>query len=225
MHDSRSHPFLIEYPYSAVVRAYRAGVIRLYCHIRAHILRNRILREVGQYIPIEGEVTELGCGFGLFANCFAKSRGDCVFNGCDLNAGRIEEAERAARALGIENVRFHVGDAVAYVAGMDAQDCIYMLDLVHHLPPDEVEGFVGASWQQLKPGGILLVKDVSDRPFLKMAFTWLLDVLMTRGEMPYYRSPAQFVELLAPLGGRVVIHYLDDYLPYPHVLYVVHKPC
>ncbi|MBI1319580.1 MAG: methyltransferase domain-containing protein [Candidatus Hydrogenedens sp.] len=224
MPQASNHPFLIEYPYREVVGAYRAGAIRLYCHIRAHILRNRILREVGQYIPFAGRVTELGCGFGLFANCLAKSRSDCVFKGCDLNAGRIQEASNVSKTLGIDNIEFHAGDAVAYVESMEEQDCIYMLDLVHHLPPDQVDRFINTSWKHLKPGGLLVIKDVSNKPYFKMAFTWILDVLMTRGEIPYYRSPEAFIELLSPLGGRIVVHYLDDYLPYPHVMYVVHKP-
>ena len=59
----RVYPFLIDYPMGVVVRAYPPGLIRLYCAIRSHILRNRILAEIGQYIPFAGNVLELGCGF------------------------------------------------------------------------------------------------------------------------------------------------------------------
>lgn len=221
---SVSHPFLTEYPFHEVINSYQAGAIRLYCHIRAHILRTRILRELGQYVPMKGKVSELGCGFGLFANCFALSRPDCTFTCCDLSEGRIAEANRVVERLGMENIEFHHADAVEFSAKLPPQDCVYMLDLVHHLPPDKVEEFIRNSWNLVRPGGCMLIKDVSDRPWPKMAFTWILDVLMTKGEFPNYLSPEDFLRLLVPLGGRIVVHYLDDYLPYPHLLYVVNKP-
>jgi len=72
--SAEPHPFLIDYPLGRVVAAYPQGIIRLYCHIRAHILRSRILAEVGQFLTDEGRVLELGCGFGLFGNCFGMTR-------------------------------------------------------------------------------------------------------------------------------------------------------
>lgn len=218
------HPFLVVHPFRRVVDAYRAGPIRIYCRIRAQILRDRMLREIGQYLPHQGDIAELGCGFGLFCLCFASVRPEARFIGCDLNSGRIGEAKAVAERLAITNVQFHAGDAVAFSKSLPPQDCVYMLDLVHHLPPAEVDGFIQAAWDALRPAGTLIIKDVSDRPWLKMAFTWILDVIMTKGEFPDYHGPERFLRLLTGMGGRVHAHYLDDMLPYPHVLYVAHKP-
>lgn len=217
------HPFLINYPFREVVGAYTAGPIRLYCHIRAHILRNRILREVGQYVPFAGSVAELGCGFGLFANCFAMTRPQTTFTCCDLSAGRIEEANRVANRLALPNITFQAEDAITFLEKLPPQDCIYMLDLVHHLPPEAVDQFLSDVWDHVNSGGLLLVKDVADKPFPKMAFTWLLDVAMTKGEVPNYLAPERFIQLLARGAASISVHYLDDYLPYPHVLYVARK--
>lgn len=218
------HPFLVVHPFRRVVDAYRAGPIRIYCRIRAQILRDRLLREIGQYLPQQGDITELGCGFGLFCLCFAAVRPEARFTGCDLNQGRIAEAKNVAERLSLTNVQFHAGDAVAFAKSLPQQDCVYMLDLVHHLPPAEVNSFVQAAWDSLRPGGTLIIKDVSDRPWLKMAFTWILDVIMTKGEFPDYHGPERFLKLLTGMGGTVHAHYLDDVLPYPHVLYVANKP-
>ena len=218
------HPFLTPHPFKEVVSAYSAGPIRWYCRIRGQILRDRLLREIGQYIPQEGNITELGCGFGLFCICFASVRKNATFVGCDLSAGRIAEARNVVQRLGMTNVTFHAGDAVAFGKTLPPQNCIYMLDLVHHLPPKEVDDFVKCAWDTLAPGGTLIIKDVSDRPFLKMAFTWILDVIMTKGEFPDYHGPERFLSLLEGMGAKAHAHYLDDMLPYPHVLYVAQKP-
>ncbi len=218
------HPFLIDYPLGDIVAAYPSGVIRLYCHIRAHILRNRILAEVGQYLPSEGGVLEMGCGFGLFGNAFALTRPDATFTCVDLNERRIQHAQNAAKKLGIENVTFHAGNATESIESQPQQRCIYMLDLIHHLPPESVTSFIRTCWDHVEPGGKLIVKDVADRPWFKCAFTWILDVLMTKGEIPNYLSVQQFLDHFDALGANVSVHCLDDYLPFPHVLYVCRKP-
>lgn len=217
------HPFLRNYPFYRVVAAYPGWLNRVYCRIRAHILRERILREIGQYVPDTGNIAELGCGFGLFSICMAMTRPEAQFQSCDLSAGRIAEAKAVADKLQVTNVRFHAADATTFVHTLAECDAIYMFDLIHHLPPEQVEAFVADIWRKIKPGGRLIIKDVNNHPWHKMAFTWILDVLMTRGELPHYLSEAAFLELLLPHSSEVTIHVLDDYLPYPHVLYVLHK--
>jgi hypothetical protein len=57
-----------------------------------------------------------------------------------------------------------------------------------------------------------------------MAFTWLLDVLMTKGERPHYWSRADLTDALRAIGFSVVRLPMVDVLPYPHELYVCMKP-
>ncbi len=72
------------------------------------------------------------------------------------------------------------------------------------------------------PDGILLVKDVADRPRYKMLFTLLLDRLMVGFEPIRYWPPHELTDLLTTLGFDVVRHRMTDFLPYPHILYVAH---
>lgn len=220
----RKHPFLIDYPMNRVLRAYPPGLIRLYCIIRSHILRNHILAEIGQYIPDSGNVLELGCGFGLFSNCFGMSHPGVAFHCVDKSEGRIQKARAVAAQCHVENVTFVCADAREAIDATPRLDCIFMFDLVHHLPPGSIEPFLEHCWSALKPGGLLIVKDVSDRPWHKMAFTWILDVLMTLGERPHYLSPERFLGIFTSFGAEVRVHRINDYLPYPHILYICAKP-
>jgi len=222
--DDSQNPFLFEYSFKEVVGAHKPGLIRIYCHIRAHILRARLLREVGQYVPTKGDVAELGCGFGLFTTCFAISRPQANFHGCDLSEGRIREAKRVAQQLNVENLEFVHENALTYIEKIRDLQCVYMLDLLHHLPPEAVEEFLSVVWANIRPGGVLVIKDVSDKPWLKCAFTWILDVLMTKGEFPHYIPPPRLIAMLEKFGKPVRVHHLDDYLPYPHMLYILYKP-
>ena len=57
-----------------------------------------------------------------------------------------------------------------------------------------------------------------------MAFTWLLDYLMTRGERPEYWRACELTRELHEMGFSVFHYAMVDLLPYSHVLYVCRKP-
>ena len=44
-----------------IIRAYDDPIIRAYCWGRFGILRQRFLDEIGQYLPGEGVVLDIGC--------------------------------------------------------------------------------------------------------------------------------------------------------------------
>ncbi|MBI2161034.1 MAG: hypothetical protein HYU25_11790 [Candidatus Rokubacteria bacterium] len=46
-----------------IIGAYDDRVVRAYCWARFWILRQRLLDEIGQYLPESGEVLDIGCGF------------------------------------------------------------------------------------------------------------------------------------------------------------------
>ena len=98
-----------------------------------------------------------------------------------------------------------------------------MLDLVHHLPKDDVRIFLNQVRDGLTPDGILLVKEVEDRPRWKMWFTLLLDRLMVGGEPIYYWPEFELTQLLSELGFEVRHHRMRGFLPYPHILYICKK--
>ena len=57
----------------SIVGSYDDLVIRLYSRVRFTILRQIFLEEIGQYLPKQGRVLDLGCGFGFFSLYFAAS--------------------------------------------------------------------------------------------------------------------------------------------------------
>ncbi len=129
-------------------------------------------------------------------------------------------AQRCCSALGVDNANFEACNALEW-RGDRVFDAIYMLDLVHHLPQEKVPEFLKDVRDLLRPGGRLLLKDVSDRPHYKRLFTLALDRLMIGFNEPVrYWPPSELVDLLEGLGFDVKQHAMNDYLPYPHVLYI-----
>jgi SAM-dependent methyltransferase len=202
-----------------IVRAYDDPVIRLYCWARFGILRQRFLDEIGQYLPPSGEVLDIGCGFGLFSLYYASTGRGRFLRGLDVNARRIAVARRAAARLSIDNVAYTVGDARDFKADGEVA-AAYMLDIVHHVPPETVPPLLAQLRRALAPGGHLLVKDVDTRPAPKRWFTWALDKAMAPGAPVRYWSGDELGALLESTGFRVRRHLMVDWLPYPHILYV-----
>lgn len=203
----------------AVTDTYTNLAVWLYSKIRFLILRQSFLDEIGQYLPRNGRVLDLGCGFGLFSLYFALRKPTCQITGVDLSEHRIRQARESAEKLSLANVTYHVGNALDVQYG-ERFDVIYMLDLVHHLPAEKVPAFFERTRALLNSDGILLVKDVADRPRYKMLFTLLLDRLMVGREPVHYWPPAQLSGQLEDLGFSVKIHRMTDFLPYPHILYI-----
>lgn len=206
-------------PINAIVASYRDPVIKAYSQVRFIILRQAFLEELDQWLPKEGRVLDLGSGFGLFSLYFATTQPKRHVVGVELNAKRVKEAQRSAEQLGLRNVEYHNADVLEWEAAGQF-DAIYMLDVVHHLPREGVQSFLGRLSKLLKPGGIMLIKDVSDRPRYKMWVTLALDRLMVGREPIHYWSPQVLAELLTGLGFEVKRHTMNDVLPYPHVLYI-----
>src|SRR4030095_10474748 len=153
-------------------------VLRASCGARVRTLPHRSLDEIGQYLPESGPVLDIGCGFGLFSLYYAATGPGRFIRGLDVNAQRIALARRAATRLGIDNVAYEEGDARAF-KGDGEVAAAYMLDIVHHIPPETVPPLLSRLYTCLSPGGVLLVKDVDTRPAPKRWFTWALDRLMS----------------------------------------------
>jgi 2-polyprenyl-6-hydroxyphenyl methylase/3-demethylubiquinone-9 3-methyltransferase len=206
-----------------IVKTYDNWIIRAYSQIRFVILRQSFLEEIDQYLPRVGRILDLGCGFGLFSLYFAAQSQERNVMGIDLDRKRIQYARTSAARLGLSNVEYMVGDAAEWVTEEEF-DAIYMLDLVHHLPQHYISEFLHRIFARLRAGGVLLIKDVEDRPRWKMLFTLLLDRLMVGSEPIHYWSAPELIALLEQVGFSVVKHRMKDFLPYPHVLYVCRAP-
>jgi ubiquinone/menaquinone biosynthesis C-methylase UbiE len=202
-----------------IIRAYDDPIVRAYCWARFGILRQRFLDEIGQYLPAEGPVLDIGCGFGLFSLYYAATQPRRFVRGLDVNGRRVALARRAAARLGLDNVAYEESDARDF-KGDGEVSAAYMLDIVHHVPPASVPPLLRTLRRVLPAGGRLLVKDVDTHPAAKCWFTWALDKAMTPTTPVHYWSADRLAAALHAAGFTVHRHLMVDWLPYPHVLYV-----
>lgn len=205
-----------------IIRGYGSPVIRAYCRLRFEIMKLRFLEEIDQYLPREGSILDIGCGFGLFSLYFASVAPRRELFGVDLSARRIEAARRCAERMRLRNLHYTTGDA-GTCPFPENLTSVYMLDLLHHLPSELVLPLLTRIGDVLSPGGVLLVKDVDTSPAYKRWFTLALDRLMVGFEPIRYWSAREMISMMEASGFRVFTHEMRDILPYPHRLYIGRK--
>ena len=206
-----------------IISAY-SGIVRFYAFIRFKIIRLRFLEEIEQYLPDEGDILDLGCGFGLFAMYMALSKPHARVIGLDINPQRLEMARAAAATLQIPNVSFQQQDLRDWRPA-EPIAAAYALDGFHHIPVESGNRLLLDLFSRLKSGGRFLLKDIDTSPRWMLWFTYILDALMSPRDDYYYRSASDWQRQLGASGFEPVYrHFLWDVLPYPHVLFICDKP-
>lgn len=205
-----------------IIAAYDSPIVRGYSQVRFTIININILHILSLCLRGKRRVLDIGCGFGLFGCYFSAVYPDISYHGYDLNPARIDMARLAAQRLGLTNTSFTLGDARTLPLAHEF-DAIITLDLFHHIDDAAKLRLLEQCAAHLSPGGRLIIKDVTRHPLHKLAFTWALDVLMTRSNDMWYWSEAMFHETLQRFFVRTDTFPISDWLPYPHIVYLAEK--
>src|SRR5262245_2331091 len=114
-------------------------------------------------IPTDARCLDVGCGGGDVTVALAAraSRGNVL--GTDLDDTQLDLARGEARAAGLTNVEYRVGDVMTPPTGDDlgAYDVVYIRFVLTHLPGPA--GAVANATAQLAFGGVLIVEDIDFR--------------------------------------------------------------
>jgi 2-polyprenyl-3-methyl-5-hydroxy-6-metoxy-1,4-benzoquinol methylase len=168
-------------------------------------------------LPAEGRLLDIGCGFGLWTAYFAQMAPARRILGIDRSARRIQVARDVARALSLD-AEFLASD-VRDAPLEGSFDGAYVLDVLHHIPHDDQCAVLERLRAKLRPGGVLVIKDITTEPYHELKFTELLDRMMVGPDEPLaYRHHEEWRALLEELGFSVRVVRVPDVLPYPHVV-------
>lgn len=180
------------------------------------------LARVLDAMPDSGRMLDVGCGHGLFANAMALGSAQRQVLGVDPSGAKIAVARGSS--AGLPNVRFEQG-LVQDVQERDF-DGISILDVLYLLPIEEKLAVLRACRERISPNGVLVLKTNDTRPPWKYRVARLQEQLMTglgltlgHGEL-HFMSREQNAGLLELAGFQPRIVDLNNWLPYPHVMFV-----
>jgi 2-polyprenyl-6-hydroxyphenyl methylase/3-demethylubiquinone-9 3-methyltransferase len=194
---------------------------RLFVRARAFLSD---LPQIERHAPREGAILDLGCGHGLVANLLAIGSPARDVTGIDIDAQKIEAAQRTVRAR--HNVRFLVADATTYDGGPYA--AITVADVFYLIPPPLQRELLAACARMLAPGGMLIWKSQVRHPRWKYAITrgqeWLMTSLgPTQGHGLYFLDTDESLDALRAAGLLPVTITPRSWRPYTDVLFLAQK--
>lgn len=198
--------------------SYDSALIRSYVWARFVIIHIDLLDLMDRLLPKSGKILDMGCGFGLFSLFLASRSPERKLYGVDLSGRRIEAARKAAKKLGLENASFEQADLRDFTV-KDEWDGIFTLDLLHHVEPNARLDFLKAARAHLHSEGALVIKDITTRPWMKMAFTWILDQAVAGPCRVWYQHHDRQAEELRSLGFETQFRQISDRLPYSHIVF------
>ena len=169
------------------------------------------------HVPTEGTIVDLGCGHGVLANYVALRSPRRRVIGFDLSEHRIA----VAASLGLANAEFRCQDL--FEAEPIPCQAIVVADVLHHLPSYEAgDELLARCCERLPADGLLVVKEIVQRPLWKYLCTQPVDFLFYKGKVRF-RSPEQFAALFERLGLEAQLVPLHAWRPLSHAMYLCRK--
>ena len=172
-------------------RSYRQGplVPRLMTRYRPFICPFELMIA---RVPSGARVLDAACGGGLFLFLLGTSGNLCPRPGAsvgfDLSPGSLDLARAAAAHAGLEMIRFERADMLAEWPRGDEDglfDVVSVVDAMHHLPLAARRGAIQSAAARIRPGGILLYKDMCRSPAWRALANWAHDLIVARQWIHY----------------------------------------
>jgi SAM-dependent methyltransferase len=133
-------------------------------------------------------VLDIGCGAGLFLALLAGAVPDLKGIGFDSSELAIETATRMAeqaKRLGSRATLRFIRLDVAEPWPEGLFDVVSLVDVLHHIPPTDQKSVFQRATERVKVGGVLLYKDMANRPVFHAGMNRLHDLLLARQWIHY----------------------------------------
>ena len=188
---------------------------RLYAFLRFLILP---IAKIEQYIPKEGNILDIGCGYGLTSFYLALNSSKRFVLGLELNQNRVILASKINH---LKNLRFQTANLTGNIK--KTFDVILAVDLLPHLSKsDQMKLIIDAS-KLTKSGKLLIIKDINRKFVFGYFWNFVHDLLIPRSFQLNYLTSETIIGTAKITGFSLMeTHHLDNFF-YPHILYVFKK--
>jgi 1-acyl-sn-glycerol-3-phosphate acyltransferase len=123
--------------------------------LRIKMNNEKYYQPYNELIPREGEILDLGCGYGFMSYMLSMTSPSRKITGVDHDEEKIRIA--ANGFLKNKNINFFCEDITRYPFGN--KDAIILIDVLHYISQKNQEEVLLHCFERLNPGGMILVKD------------------------------------------------------------------
>jgi 2-polyprenyl-3-methyl-5-hydroxy-6-metoxy-1,4-benzoquinol methylase len=185
------------------------------------------LGAVIQRVPPGSSVLDIGCGAGLLILGLAVTGRASSAVGVDTSASAIAVATKAAQSLpelGVasgERFQFRCVKSMEDWPG-GPFDVVTLVDVLHHVSPLQRDATLARAAGRVRPGGLLIYKDMRTRPRWRAWANRLHDLLLAR-QWVHHVPPESVEARCAELGMRLIAKAHYNRWVYGHVMMVFRK--
>ena len=170
-----------------------------------------------EHVPQDCSVLDVGCGGGLWLLLLSRSGRISSGVGFDVRADKTESANSIKNED--DNLEFiQLGIDDNWPNG--SFDCLTMIDVLHHVPLEQHNDFLGRI-EQARAKRIVF-KDIDPASGFKSFMNTVHDVVLSH-QVPKYSKRAGVVECFEGMGYAIVENLRCDMLWYSHYLIVAEK--
>lgn len=144
-----------EYHFNRLLRNYLYKGPILEWYLRIKVKMEDYYRFFHELLPLEGRITDMGCGYGFLPYMLTYLSEQRVVTGIDYDEEKINVASKSITKG--KNLEFFHGDAVYW--DYEKSDAIILNDILHYLPQDDQQRVIRKSVEALNPEGILVIRD------------------------------------------------------------------
>ena len=211
--------------YEALIQnyIYKGPVVEWYIRIKVKMERN--YRLFNRLIPVQGQITDIGCGFGPLCYMLSLLSEDREILGIDYDEDKIALAQHGW--LRNEHLQFRHGNALEYP--LPESDVFILNDMLHYMSYEHQRTLLLKCADRLRSQGMIIIRDGNSANASKHRLTRFTELLSTRifnfnrtaGEL-HFTTETQLREIAVTCGMNVEIIPNDKYTS--NTIYIFRKP-
>ena len=211
--------------YEALIQnyIYKGPVVEWYIRIKVKMERN--YRLFNRLIPAQGQITDIGCGFGPLCYMLSLLSEDREILGIDYDEDKIALAQHGW--LRNEYLQFRHGNALEYP--LPESDVFILNDMLHYMSYEHQRTLLLKCADRLRSQGMIIIRDGNSANTSKHRLTRFTELLSTRifnfnrttGEL-YFTTETRLREIAVTCGMNVEIIPNDKYTS--NTIYIFRKP-
>ena len=211
--------------YEALIQnyIYKGPVVEWYIRIKVKMERN--YRLFNRLTPAQGQITDIGCGFGPLCYMLSLLSEDREILGIDYDEDKIALAQHGW--LRNEHLQFRHGNALEYP--LPESDVFILNDMLHYMSYEHQRTLLLKCADRLRSQGMIIIRDGNSANTSKHRLTRFTELLSTRifnfnrttGEL-HFTTETQLREIAVTCGMNVEIIPNDKYTS--NTIYIFRKP-
>ena len=166
-------------------------------------------------------ICDIGCGSGQFCLLVSEFTHPASIYGIEIYQKLIDHASELLSAYKTQKYYFETYNGIDFPDKVAEADLIFLIDVLHHVPPKNQERFLKNLAGKIKPGARLIIKDIDGaNPFV--IFNKLHDIIFAR-QRGKELSIDKVISLLEQDGLQVITKQKRRMYVYPHYTIIAKK--